>query len=115
MAWRIYYSGGAAWSSADGPAEQAPAQDVQVIAQTASPVVAQEVGATLLHSKDYYWFERGEWFGGDLFGLFDYLLRAQGTALVKFGRFVPRAQFQAALDRATSESGKHAWYPTETR
>lgn len=112
--WRLYYGDGSTFSDEDGPPESAPPLDVQVISH-ADETSAREVGSVLLYAKDYYWFEAGNWYGGDLFGLFDYLLRAQGTAMVKFGRFVPRARFQAALDRATAESGKHAWYPDEPR
>lgn len=110
--WRIYYGDGSTFSHEDGPPSAAPPLNVQVISY-ASAVIAQEVGVELLFGKDYYWFEHDEWFGGDLFGLFDYLVRAQGTANVKFGRVVPRGAYQVAIDRATAE--KHAWYPDERR
>lgn len=114
MCWHIYYGDGSTFSDEDGPPSFAPALDVQVIGYS-DPIIAREVGAVLLFGKDYYWWDRWAWFGGDLFGLMDYLMRARGTALVLFGRFVPRAQYQAAIDRAMAECGKHAWYPDEPR
>ena len=111
MRWCLYYGDGSTFSNEDGLPADAPALNVQVIS-TADAVIAREVGVVLLYGKDYYWWDGG-WFGGDLFGLFDYLLCAQGRAVVKFGRFVPRDQYQAAFNKAVAE--KHAWYPDERR
>lgn len=114
--WTVYYGDGTTFSSVQGSAASAPPLNVQVITQTTTAEVAREVGANLLHRLDYYWYDEFcGWAGGDLFGLFDYLLRAQGTATVKFGRGIGRTMYQAILDRAIAESKKHAWYPDERR
>ena len=113
MRWTLYYGDGSTFSNEDGLPAEAPSLDVQVIAH-ADEMIAREVGAVLLYGKDYYWWEDA-WFGGDLFGLFDHLSRRHADQVVKFGRFIPRTQFQGILDRATHECGKHAWYPDERR
>jgi hypothetical protein len=102
MDWRIYYGDGTTYSQADGGLADAPALDVQAIV-----VPDDEVGRVVLTRHDYYWFESAGrpgpgWWGGDLFGLFDFLMR---SGLVKFGRSIPTAQFREVYRRAVEDPG----------
>lgn len=115
ITWRIYYEDGSVFDDAQGAPEMAPGVGVQVIAQ-ADPLV----GRVLLHGGDalaggYFWYHGGQWFHGDVFGLFDYLSRP-GAKVVKFGRSVLDASFRAALQRTANDPDlpmKSARYPTE--
>ena len=112
VTWKVYYGDGSSFSDEDGAAADAPVMDVQVIAQAAGC----DIGRHLISRHDFYWFEPGEWFGGDQWGLFDYLLRSQGRSVVKFGRYVTRVAFDAALLQAANDLDlpkKIAWLPTE--
>lgn len=86
MEWKIYYGDGHTFSDEDGSPKDASPLGVQVIVQS-----DDEVGRRILHGYDYYWYE-GEWFGGDVFGLWDFLARAVGP--VRFGRLIPLADFR---------------------
>lgn len=85
LRWKIRYSGQPPYSNLDGSAFDAPALGVQVISQ-ADPVV----GRVLVRLADFYWFDHTEdyWYGGDIFGLWDYLTQP-GPKKVIFGRTVP--------------------------
>lgn len=96
--WRIYYDDGSTFSSNDGPPEDAPALGVICIAQP-----DPEVGRHIVSGFDYYWFTY-EWWGGDLFGLFDYLI-TPGHKTVKFGRTVSNTDFSEIVNRAKTDSG----------
>lgn len=107
--WKLYYGDGAVFSDADGPPEQAPALNLQAIAQVADI----EIGRRTVSGYDFYWFDDGQWFGGDLFGLFDFLQRA---SVVKFGRAIDRPRYRAILARAVIDPDlqpKTAWAPEE--
>lgn len=91
--WRIYYADGTTFDSGKGEPKSAPAFGVQVIVQYDS-------GKQVISRSDYYWFD-GIWYGGDLFGLFDFLARDGGP--VKFGRCLPRAEFDAIHKRAVED------------
>lgn len=95
--WRIYYGDGSTFSSWDGQPGDAPALNVQAIASE-----DLEIGRRTASRYDFYWFDAGAWYGGDLFGLFDYLQRVS-PSIVKFGRAVPRATFTAILARAIAD------------
>lgn len=110
MIWRIYYGDGSTFSSDDGVPSEAPSCNVQAIAQVADPAI----GRRTCSRYDFYWFD-GEWHGSDLFGLFDYLMR-YSPSIVKFGRVLPRLEFEAILNRAVSDPDlvpKVAWDPHE--
>ena len=76
MLWKIYYDDGSAFSDLDGAPTQAPARGVQVVVNRPDRETFVEVGAVLLWRHDYYWFENGSWYGSDLTGLLDFLLRS---------------------------------------
>lgn len=104
--WKIFYGDGSTFSSADGSPAEAPSTNVQAIAQVADP----GIGRRTCSRFDFYWYE-GEWHGGDLFGLFDYLQRVS-PSIVKFGRVLPRLAFEAILNRAVTDPDllpKVAW------
>jgi hypothetical protein len=107
--WRVYYGDG---STFDGDPSEAPALNVQAIA-VADPVVGRFVWS----ARDFYWWEHDQWFGGDLFGVFDYLQRP-GWKRVLFGRSIPRATFEAVMKRALEDEdlpAKSAWDDREAR
>jgi hypothetical protein len=83
MKWRIYYGDGSLYSDGDGSPFDAPGRDVQAIA-----VEDAQVGRTIHSRRDFYWWSSIGWWGGDLFGLYDYLL-TPGPRKVIFGRSLP--------------------------
>ena len=98
--WAVYYDDSALdfWSG-EGDLEDVPRLGVQCVAQ------GEEVtGRQLLIEKDYYWWNVAEsrWYGGDLYGLFDYL-STSGPKYVLFGRFVHNIIFRAAVKRAQDD------------
>ena len=114
LQWRIYYGDGSTFSDLDGSVEEAPPLNVQAIAEAAGIDIGRRVTARY----DYYWHENNQFSGGDLFGLFDYLMRAQGSAVVKFGRMVTNLEYDAALQHAVTDPElptKTAWHPDERR
>lgn len=107
MTWKVFYGDGSTFSSDDGSPAEAPAANVQAIAQVADI----GIGRRTCSRYDFYWFDRGEWHGSDLFGLFDYLMR-ESPSIVKFGRVLPRLEFEAILNRAVTDPDllpKVAW------
>ena len=95
--WRIYYGDGDTFDSSQGDPKDAPAFNVQAcVSRDISPHRERFVA----HKFDYYWFEDGEWFGGDIFGLFDYLAR---SGMVKFGRTISNDQFDRVIKAATDD------------
>lgn len=113
MTWKIFYGDGSTFSNEDGPPESAPAANVQAIAQVADIAIGRRTCSRF----DFYWFDRGEWHGSDLFGLFDYLMRVS-PSIVKFGRVLPRLEFEAILSRAVNDpdlTPKVAWDTHEIR
>lgn len=103
--WRIYFADGNTFDSTQGAPEDAPALGVvAIVCRDPDPHGA---GRYVLHGggsrrtpMDYYWFDNGEWYGGDLFGLFDFLMR---RSRVKFGRTISNATFAAIIKRATDD------------
>lgn len=92
--WRIFYGDGSEYDDAANP-WAAPALDVQVIR-----IRAPNPGMTF--GQPFYWYDMGLWYGGDHFGLWDYLQRL-GPKKVIFGRTVPNEVFQRCKDRATRD------------
>lgn len=107
--WTIYYGDGLTYDERDGDAYAAPARDVQMVA-----VADPDHGWYLCRSNDYYWYlsETDVWQGGDVFGLWDYLIEP-GPKKVLFGRTVSNAEFEKILMRAYADQSKTAWRPRE--
>ncbi len=95
MQWKIYYDDGTTFDSSQGLPSEAKPLGIQCIMQD-----DVKEGKYLVSRFDYYWFEKGRWFGGDLFGLYDYLLR---SGAVKFGRWIPNDKFEDVVERAKSD------------
>lgn len=110
MRWRIYYGDGSTWDAEQG-AFDAPARNVQMVA-----VADPDHGWYLCRSNDYYWLLPNDtWQGGDIFGLWDYLIEP-GAKRVLFGRTVPNEDFQRIFMRACYDPDipkKTAWRPGE--
>ena len=99
MRWRIYYDTGSTFSDTDGSPYDAPALGVLVIA-----CEDESVGRVLVYGQSYYfwWDEHARWWGGNLFGMFDYLQRP-GPRRVLFGREVPNPAWNGAIKLATDD------------
>lgn len=104
MRWRVYYDDGSTYSDEDGPVALTPALGVQVIVKrdTADPI--DNVGRRVLDRADFYWWsdQQDEWYGGDSFGLWDYLQRP-GWKKVLFGRSIPTERFTEIRKRALDD------------
>lgn len=102
MEWRVYYDDGSTFDSDDGSVQDVPALGVQaVVCHDRCPDSA--TGRMVAHRFDFYWYEGPEWFGGDLFGLFDYLVRP-GMKKVVFGRSMAvTSEHQRIIDRACGD------------
>lgn len=94
MKWRIYYGDG---STYDGDPFLAPPDNVQCVV-----IADPDHGRILRAMKDFYWWIGDEWYGGDLFGLFDYL-RQPGPKKVIFARSLSDRQYQATIKAALAD------------
>jgi hypothetical protein len=106
--WKVYYSHG----SYQGDPWSAPARDCQMIA-----VDDHEHGWYLCRSDNFYWYlpDSDTWQGGDIFGLWDYLIEP-GPKKVLFGRTCTNDEFAAVLNLALNDPDipqKTAWRPRE--
>ena len=108
--WKIFYGDGETFSENDGPIQDAPAWNVQVI------VVRDEaVGRFLDIRHDYYVYRDENWLGVDFVGLIDYL---QESGLVKFGRTINSEQFDELYQQAKNDPDfppKSGYLPMENR
>jgi hypothetical protein len=108
--WVIFYGDGTTFGFEDGSVEDAPGWDVQAIAWD-----DEQVGH-VVQSRDYYWIEDGEWTGGDLISLLQWLV---GSGQVKVGRFTSNSRWDeiTAEARRYVDAGhlrrKSAWRPDE--
>lgn len=91
--WRIYYGDG---STRDDGCSDLPSVDVQCIVQRDCHGQRH-----VLDRFDYYWLE-GQWYGGDLYGLFDYLARCKHACVI-FGRSIPKHKHNEILQRAMED------------
>lgn len=96
MPWAVYYADGTRATDADTAVESVPTRGVIVVAES-----DPDTGRILLHGDDYYWYDDG-WFGGDIFGLWDYLARP-GMKRVLFGRSVVADQYEAVMAQARED------------
>jgi hypothetical protein len=109
--WKVFYGDSTTYM---GDPWEAPARDCQMIA-----VDDPEHGWYLCRSDNYYWYlpATNEWQGGDIFGLFDYLIEP-GPKKVLFGRTCSNDEFADCLTRALNDPDlpqKTAWRPHEHR
>ena len=95
LKWRIYYSDGSTFDDTQGTPEQAPSLGIVIINQS-----GHDGGPLSLAGFDYYWHENDWWYGGDLFGFWDYLQR---TGIGKFGRVMFTPDYRALRDKAEKD------------
>jgi len=89
--WKIYYGDGSIYIPGDP--FSAPSRNVQAIINHDA-----DHEWALVNNFDYYWYDedRDKWNGGDLFGLYDYLLQS-GHKKVVFGRTLDDIHYQDIL------------------
>lgn len=112
MNWRIWYSDGTTFSDRDGEPAEAPGLGVQVVVQ-----IDHRTGRRTLCERDYYVWKEQQWFGVDLFGLWDYL-SGPGRKVVKFGEYIDRLRFEDVLRLAEEDQDfplRSGWLPGERR
>jgi len=112
LGWRVYYGSMVAYDETMGPPELAPAVNVQAIA-VADPVV----GRYIWSQRDWYWWDHGQWFGGDFAGLLDYLDQPGWRKVVR-GRSLPRAEFERVMAWVLEDPelpAKSGWAEGEAR
>ena len=90
MTWKIYYDDGSTFSNEDGSPYEAPGLGVQIVA-----VENEKVGRVIYSMNDFYWYDTKNdcWYGGEKFGLFDYL-SSTGMKKVVFGRYILNSEFE---------------------
>ncbi len=104
MKWIIFYDDGTTYSDSDGSPYDAPSRGVQIICHESS-----DVGRVVNGKEDYYWWNGSRWHGGDLFGLYDYLL-GSGHRKVIFGRVLDNESFRRIVESATT----HPYLPPKS-
>lgn len=113
MKWKIYYDTGVTYSDVDGDPFNAPGRGVQLIAHQNI-----QVGRMFQLKNDFYWWvEHKGWLGGDLFGLYDYLLD-NGPKKVIFGKVLTNEDFQKIYKQADEDLYlplKSGFLPNEVR
>lgn len=91
--WKIYYGSGLTVTNLQSPPEKVPGRNIICIVNRHS-----EVGKQIVTRHDYYWFDK-IWTGGDIFGLFDYLL-IPGWKKVLFGRTIETEEYEKIIKMA---------------
>lgn len=97
--WRVYYDDGSTFSSEDGGPHEAPALGF------ICAVGYDEAGRRyIMHGWDHYCWDLAsrQWWGMDLAGLFDRLIRNKVHAY-KMGRTVTKDDFTAIMRRANED------------
>lgn len=100
MRWAVYYADGSRVTDADMPVFEVPPRGVITIGQE-----NERAGRIFIEPFDYYWWmgpEKG-WFGGDLFGLFEYLFCWPGWKKPLAGRSVIDPQYEAVMEIARED------------
>ena len=114
MKWKIFYEDGTTFTDQDGTPFEAPTSGVLVVI-----CENDEVGRVLVYGQSYYfwWQEHGQWWAGNIIGMFDYLNRP-GAKKVLFGREVPGKDWNKAIDEAEKDPylpPKTAIHPMEKK
>lgn len=112
--WRIWYGDETIFDARNGTAYEAPARNVQLITNA-----NQDHGWYACRVNDYYWYrpETDSWMGGDIFGLFDYLIEP-GVKRVLFGRTIADDVYDRIFSKALKDPDlptKTGWRPDEQR
>lgn len=97
--WKIFYDDGSTFSSEDGAPEDAPALGF------ICAVGYDETGSRyIMHGWDHYFYDKAskQWWGCDLQGLFDHLIRNRIYAY-KMGRTVTKSDWNDIMVRANRD------------
>ena len=108
MDWKIHYGDGSIFSSDDGRPEDAPALNIQAIAQR-----DDRVGRFIVTRSDFYLFLDNQWIGVDWFGMLD---RLMDIGVIKTGRTITSEAYNDVIQRAKNDPGlprKSAGHPME--
>lgn len=97
LQWRLYYEDGTTYDNLQGDEFNAPAVGLICIVNK-----DEQHGTNLVALNDYYWFRNNMWFGGDKFGLYDYLCQ-MGQKKVVFGRTVSNERYHEVIKQATND------------
>lgn len=92
MRWKIWYGDGRTFSDADGTPAQAPAVNVQAIAQP-----DPKIGRFISTRSDFYLYRDGKWWPVDWFGLLDHLM---DMGIVKAGRTIENESYDRIIQQA---------------
>jgi hypothetical protein len=95
LRWKIWYGDESTFSSADGDAVDAPADNVQVIAQRNSTV-----GREVWSGQDFYVYVGGIWVGMDDDGMKAYFRR---IGLLKQTEALPTEKFRELYSQAIQD------------
>lgn len=99
MRWAVYYADGTRVTDREESVWTVPTRGVICLAQP-----DDRAGRLILNRHDFYWWVGdGEgWYGGDIFGLWDYLC-SPGRKRVLFGRSAPHTAYEGAMERARTD------------
>lgn len=97
--WKIYYDDGSTFRHTDGTPEEAPA-----LGFICAVGYDESSNRYIMHGWDHYHYdlETDQWWGMDLTGLFDRLIRNKVYAY-KMGRTITKKDFQTIMQRAHEE------------
>ncbi len=112
MRWKIFYVDGSTFSHIDGKPEDAPGGAVVAVAQE-----DDVVGVMIHHGSDFYVFDKqyGGWYGLDVFGLTQYLMRS-GLKIIKLAEVMNTKAYRALVKSLQDDPDlpmKSARYPWE--
>lgn len=95
--WRIYYDDGTTYDSSRGEPHEAPAAGF-----ICAVGYEQDGNRYIMHGWDHYRYDRTieQWWGMDLFGVFDRLRHGGEVYAYKEGRTVSKALFQKIMNDA---------------
>lgn len=103
--WRIYYGDGSTFDHTMGAPEFIPVRtNVQhIVCRDMRPGYdPHNIGRYIVSGKYAYWYEDGEWWGGDEFGMWDYLTRP-GPKVVLFGRSIANQAWHDLYQRVLKD------------
>lgn len=112
MRWRIFYIDGGTFCHLHGDPQDAPGGGVMAVAQE-----DDVVGVAIHQQSDFYCFDEqfGGWYGLDVFGLTQYLMRP-GFKVVKLGESTTTQAYKDLLQSIKKDPNlpaKSARYPWE--
>lgn len=91
--WKVYYGDDSVQSNLTIDPEDLPGRNIVCIVNK-----HPDVGKQIVTRHDYYWLDE-LWSGGDIFGLYDYLL-SPGWKKVLFGRTILTERYEDIVRKA---------------